>query len=119
MTVRDASQLLYPAVQETIASLGLLGNDAAAVKLAQQYARVIDSQPGHCRGCDDEDCRRAQTSAWAARWLGPLLLQALEALGATPAARAAMAKSKPGTPAGAPAKTKLELLREQRGRGRA
>jgi hypothetical protein len=94
MPVRDVSQLLYPAVQEAIAELGLLGSDAAAKKLAQQYARVIDSQNGHCRGCDDDDCPRSQTSASAMRWLGPLLLQALESLGATPAARAAMTKGR-------------------------
>ena len=92
MSVRDASQLVYPAVQQAIAELGLLGTDAAAVKLAQQYARVIDSHPGHCRGCDDDDCGRAQTGAWTMRWLAPLLLDCLRELGATPAARAALAK---------------------------
>ena len=92
MTVRDASELLYPAVQETLASLGLLGDTAAATKLAQQYAKVIDSQSGHCRGCDSDECRRSQGSAWAMRWLGPLLLDALDALGATPRAKAALTK---------------------------
>jgi hypothetical protein len=75
--LRDASELLWPAVQETIASLGLLGSDAAAVKLAQRYAQVID---GH------------RDEAWAMRWLAPLLLQALAELGATPAARASITK---------------------------
>jgi hypothetical protein len=94
MRIRDASELIYPAVQQAIAELGLLGSDSAAVKVAQQYARVIDSQDGHCRGCDDTECRRSQTSAWSMRWLGPLLLDALRELGATPAARAALAKGK-------------------------
>ena len=92
MTVRDTSELLYPAVQETLAELGLLGDSSAATKLAQQYAKVIDSQSGHCHGCDSDSCRRSQGSTWAMRWLGPLLLDALEALGATPRAKAAQTK---------------------------
>jgi hypothetical protein len=92
MPLRDASELLYPAVQETLAELGLLGDSSAATKLAQQYAKVIDSQAGHCRGCTGDECRRSQGSAWAMRWLGPLLLDALEALGATPRAKAAQTK---------------------------
>jgi hypothetical protein len=114
--LRDTSELLYPAVQETLATLGLLPEDSAAKKLAQQYAKVIDSQNGHCRACDDPDCGRSQGSAWAMRWLGPLLLQALEALGATPAARAALAKGKDKTPA---AKSQLDKLREARTARRA
>jgi hypothetical protein len=97
--VRDASELIYPAVQETLASLGLLAEDSAAKKLAQQLARVIDSQDGHCRGCADDECRRSQTSAWAMRWLSPLLMDTLEALSATPRARAAQSKGqKPNEP---------------------
>jgi hypothetical protein len=112
LRVRDASELLWPAVQETIASLGLLAEDSAARKLAQQYAKVIDSQSGHCRECTDPDCGRSQGSAWAMRWLGPLLLQALEALNATPAARAALTKgAKDKTPA---ARSQLDKLRETR-----
>lgn len=90
--LRDASELFWPAVQETLAVLGTKPEDAAARKIAQQYARVIDATPGHCRGCDADDCGRAQTSAWAMRWLAPLLLDTLTALGATPAARAQLAK---------------------------
>lgn len=74
MTVRDVSELLYPAVQEAIASLGLLGSDAAAVKLAQQYARAIDAAT---------DAKRP----YILRWLGPELLKVLVELGATPAGR--------------------------------
>ena len=76
-TLREVDKLLWPAVQETIASLGLLGSDAAAVKLAQRYAQVIDETPDQ---------------KWAMRWLAPELLKVLAELGATPAARAAMAK---------------------------
>lgn len=109
--LRDASQLLWPAVAETLASLKTAPEDAAARKLAQQYAKVIDSQDGHCRGCRDDECRRAQTGAWAMRWLGPLLLQALESLGATPAARAAMTKK--AKPDAKP--SRLQQLRDARG----
>jgi hypothetical protein len=94
MALRDASELIYPAVQETLAELGLLGDSSAATKLAQQYAKVIDSQSGHCRGCDNDECRRSQGAPWAMRWLGPLLLDSLEALGATPRAKAAQTKGK-------------------------
>lgn len=85
MSLRDASELLWPAVQQAIAELGLLGTDAAVVKLAQRYAQIIDGMPEHApRGTPDQ--------AWAARWLMPLLLDALRELGATPAARAAITK---------------------------
>lgn len=76
--LRDASELLYPAVCETIAALGLGSEDAAAVKLARQYARTIDEQPP------------GKLYAGAIRWLGPELHRILESLGATPAARAAI-----------------------------
>ena len=70
--LRDADELLAPAVEETITALKLGERDTAAAQLARQYARTIDA---------------AQDPAWAARWLGPLLLKALESLGATPMAR--------------------------------
>ena len=111
--IQDASELIYPAVQEAIAELGLLGTDAAAVKLAQQYARVIDSQEGHCYGCADAECRRSQGSAWAMRWLAPLLLDTLAALGATPAARAALTKGV--KPADAPEDPLDQLKPRRRG----
>jgi hypothetical protein len=100
--LRDASELLYPAVQETIATLGLLGDDAAAVKLAQRYAKTID-------GALDSGPKAYYATL---RWLGPELLKTLAELGATPAAKAALAKK---TQKEAPAaKTRLELLREGR-----
>lgn len=85
MTLRDVSELLWPAVSETIASLDLSPEDAAAVKLAQRYARVIDALP-------DKAPRGSQDQAWGMRWIGPLLLDALNSLGATPLARAKLKK---------------------------
>ena len=80
--LRDASELLWPAVAETLSQLDVKGSEyAAARKLAQRYAQVID-------GAEDE--------AWAMRWIGPLLLDALEQLGATPAARARLKGGKQG-----------------------
>ncbi len=102
MTVlRDVSELLYPAVCEAIASLELDSKDAAAVKLAKQYARTIDEQPP------------GKLYAGTIRWLGPELHRVLESLGATPAARAAIkrgeGKDKP------PAQvSKLDQLRQAR-----
>jgi len=88
--VREASELLFPAVRATLASLGIStadgSKDAAAAKLALQYAITIDrATPG-------------KDYEWALRWLGPELHKVLESLGATPAARAAMTKTrKPGS----------------------
>lgn len=70
--LRDADELLAPAIEETLASLDLKGEDAAVAQLCRQYARAID---------------RARDPAWAMRWLGPLLLANLEALQATPVER--------------------------------
>jgi hypothetical protein len=86
MTVlREVSQQLWPAVSQTVAVLKLDpdGQDAAAAKLALQYARTIDEAPP------------GKAYAAAIRWLGPELLKVLAELGATPAARAAMKKTKP------------------------
>jgi hypothetical protein len=82
VTVRDASELIYPAVMQTIAGLGLLGQDTAAAKLAQRYAKTID----HAL----ESGPKAYYTTL--RWLGPELLKVLAELGATPAARAALTK---------------------------
>jgi hypothetical protein len=75
--LRSADELLAPAIAETIASLDLKPEDAAAARVAERYAAVIDA---------------AKDQAYAMRWLGPLLLDALEELGATPAARAKLTK---------------------------
>lgn len=81
--IRDADELMISAVAETITALDLKPEDAAAVSLAQLYAAQIDE----CTGSDDP-----KLGAWAARWIAPLLLTCLAELGATPAARAALAK---------------------------
>ena len=71
MTLRSVDQLLWPAVSETIAVLKLDpdGQDAAAAKLALQYARTIDEAPP-----GKEYFARL-------RWLGPELQKILESLG--------------------------------------
>jgi hypothetical protein len=100
--LREVSELLWPAVSETIAVLKLDpdGQDAAAAKLALQYARTIDEAPP-----GKEYFARL-------RWLGPELQKILEGLGATPAARAAM--KKPAKPADAK-QNRLQQLRAARG----
>lgn len=70
--LRDAAELLAPAVEEAIAALRLEDQDIAAVQLARRYAAAIDG---------------ASDPVGALRYLGPQLLSALESLGATPAAR--------------------------------
>lgn len=75
--LRDADELLTPAVEETISALQLGPGDQAAAQIARRYATVIDA---------------AREPAYALRWLGPLLLDSLSALHATPAARAKPAK---------------------------
>lgn len=104
MALRDSSQLLWPAVSETIAVLKLDpdGQDAAAAKLALQYARTIDeATPG-------------KEYASAIRWIGPELLKVLAELGATPAARAAMNRGN-GAPEAAPADVLAHLKPRRRG----
>lgn len=76
-TLRDADELVLPSVEQALAALELDDKDAAAAQLAAVYARVID---------------QARDPAWAARWIGPLLLQALAELHATPASRKALAR---------------------------
>lgn len=93
--LRDADDLLVPAVRETLGALDVGPQDAAAVRLALRYAKTIDDNPD---------------PAWAMRWIGPLLLDALEQLGATPAARARL---KTGSTAAAPV-SQLAKLRAAR-----
>lgn len=110
--LRDASELLWPALAETLTQLNLTEEHAAAMKLAKLYARVIDTSDQHCAGCVDHGCKRSSTASWAARWIGPLLLDALTELGATPAAVARLKKG--GKPAdGKP--NRLAQLRAARG----
>jgi hypothetical protein len=108
MALRDASELLWPAVQESLASLGLTSDDAAARRLAQRYAQVIDSMP-------DKTVGNAPDQAWALRWIGPLLLDALRELRATPAARA---QATPATPAPGSAPDELSRIRENKAKRR-
>ena len=86
MPVVDADELIVPAVIATLDALDLKPEDAAAAKLARYYALQIDQATVS---------GEPKISAWAARNIAPLLLQTLESLGATPAARAAMKTSKP------------------------
>jgi hypothetical protein len=79
--LRDAGGLLITAVNATIDALDLDEADAAAVRLARHYANTIDQNPD---------------PGWAMRWIAPLLLDCLEQLGATPAARARLKTGKPG-----------------------
>jgi hypothetical protein len=110
--VRDAGGDLLTHVAATLDALGdkLTGADDAAKHLARKYAEVIDTSNGHCQACDDPECRRASTSAWSMRWLGPLLLDCLAQLGATPAARAAITKK--DKPAAGGQKSGLQALRD-------
>ena len=93
---RPADELLSPAIAETLAALDLKPEDAAAAQLARRYAAAIDA---------------ARDPAWAARWLSPLLLDALCALGATPASRHALTKGQRQAPAGP---SRLDQLRAVR-----
>ncbi len=105
MTVRDAGAFLWPDVAETLSQLDLGPEHAAVAKLAQRYAQIIDQLP-------DTAPRGAPDRVWAARWLMPLLLDCLSELGATPAAKARLAKgNKPAD--GKP--NRLAQLRAARG----
>lgn len=105
--LRDVSELLWPAVRETLASIDTRPEDAAARKLAQRYAQVIDGMP-------DKGARGQPDQAWAMRWIGPLLLDALRELRATPAARAEAAPAKPGATPGADQLAKLRVSKASR-----
>lgn len=82
--IRPADDLLLPAVHETIAKLTLTPEDTAAATLAEHYARTIDAAGGEL------------LEAEVLKELGPKLLACLEALGATPRARALLRKGVPG-----------------------
>jgi hypothetical protein len=95
--LRDADELLGPSVAEALGALGLSSEDAAAAKVVERYAAAID---------------KAKDPAWAMRWLGPLLLDALGELGATPAARARMTKGR--KPASSAGPSRLDMMRSAR-----
>lgn len=94
---------LEAAVETTIASLSAVhvDEDAGAIELARKYAHAIDT-------AKDE---RAKASAM--RWIAPQLLNVLESLGATPAARARMKGGKPAD-AGPSALDELRAKRTSR-----
>lgn len=96
--ISSADELMLVAVKRTVAALDLTDKDVAAVKLAEKYATTLDE----CWGEKDQN--------WSMRWIGPLLLDVLESLGATPAARG---KTKIGTPANA-GNNKLHAMRAAR-----
>jgi hypothetical protein len=78
--LRDAAELLGPAVDAALSALDLGPEHAAAEQLARGYARIID---------------QARDPGWGYRWIGPELLRVLSALQATPAAVAAVKGAKP------------------------
>lgn len=96
--LRDADDLLAPAVATTITKLELTDVDAAAVRLAERYAATIDDATQIAAELADIDysedtakrvaalAKRVDAQAVIAE-LGPKLLACLEQLGATPAAR--------------------------------
>lgn len=119
--LQPADNLIGPAVTETVNHLDLDAVDAAAVKLAQRYAAAIDAAARIAADLDDlsdDESLAKRVAALAAKVeaqcvldrLGPKLLEALEALGATPRARA----SRKGG-ASAPAQGRLAALRSVRG----
>lgn len=91
--LRSVETLIAPAVAETIGGLTLSPEDAAAIRLAERYAAAIDAAEEQQETLDK---------------LGPKLLAVLDALGATPRARAGMKK----TPTAG--ESKLEALRAAR-----
>lgn len=106
----DAGEL-ERVVSAAIAGLTLAGEDAAAAELARRYARTIDGAaelaaiaaalPYDPDTAGEVAKLRARVEAHVVMLeLGPKLLAALEALHATPAARAKVAKPKSGPAAG-------------------
>lgn len=104
-------------IEETLASLENRPEDAGVRAIALEYARTIDRAaiiaaqvaklPFDPDSADAVDQLRKRVSAHATMAdLGPKLLAALDALGATPKARVAQGKGAP--PSGG--KSKLDLL---------
>lgn len=124
--LRDADELIAPAVEATISACQLQDADAALAKLARRYAAAIDRAAELAADADTVSDRldpgdatgRQQLTLLAAKVedqavlasLGPRLLAALTALGATPAARARRRSG--GGDRAAP--SRLQALREAR-----
>lgn len=89
------TRTVVKAVRDALGSLELRPQDGAAVRLAVAYAREIDADPTQLGK------------------LGPALLSALESLGMSPRARAALAGKKGGEP-DAPAANPIDELRKRR-----
>lgn len=126
--MQDASRQLGPAVTATLGALGLTDVDQAAARLADSYARALDQASAIEAAADrvlraverDSDAdpdlvdqmralRNRLTARQALADLGPKLTAALVELGATPKARAAIAKGQP--PAETPTGGALARLR--------
>ena len=89
--LRSADDLLAAVVDTSIKALTLQPEDAAVVRLARQYAAAIDADP------DTLDA------------MGPKLLAALTALGASPAGRIRLKGGEPTR-----AESRLSVLRQAR-----
>jgi hypothetical protein len=82
MQLVEAGKLLAPAVEDTISAVASEPRLAGAAQLARRYAEAIDTADDHPQ---------------ALRELGPRLLDALAAIGATKtAAKAVTAANAPG-----------------------
>jgi hypothetical protein len=100
MALKDADDLLLPVVRQTLKALDLGPQDAATAKLAERIAANFDA---------------TTDGVYASRWLAPELLKVLAELGATPAARAAIAKgTKTGGDNAPAAVSRLDQLRTAR-----
>lgn len=123
--LQSADRLLAPAVTAALDVIELEGEDIAARKLAERYAREIDqadAAAAHAervlRAVGDDPELHELVSALKAKLsarvavsdLGPKLLAVLDSLGATPKARAA----RKGGAAGGKKPGKLQALRESR-----
>lgn len=114
----SADRLLAPAVAASLSALDLPPEDEAAARLADTYARALDSAAGmeaqarkvlrDAAGGDEDLMARVEalTQALAARTalvqLGPKLESVLTQLGATPKGRAALGKKKDPGPSNSP-----------------
>lgn len=124
-TSEDERKML-PAVEATLKSLELAPEDEALARLAVGYARTIDQAAAIASAAQripyDPDTAE-QVKKLAARVgahatmadLGPKLLGALDALGATPKARAAGAKPGGAKPGAKSSVSPLNALRQAAG----
>lgn len=126
--LQSADRLLAPAVTASLAALDLADEDQAAAKLAESYARALDSAAGmesqarkvlrDAAGTDEDLMARVEALATAlsARKclaeIGPKLTAVLVELGATPRARAGLSK---GPAVSVPGASALDRLRAASG----